>query len=141
MTNADEYNSYLKFIKNIRLNISNIAKRLEIDIRIPFQIDYDLVFSAALIMITLIGVLAVCIGANCICVKGLNECFTQNLDTEEKYNLEYIKNDFNNMFIEFKKEFDNKLLNEPKIKKFENKLDEKLNCFFISYKEYFVLVK
>ena len=48
------------------------------------------------------------------------------IDTEEKYNLEYIKNDFNNMFIEFKK-FDNKLLNEPKIKKFENKLGEKLN--------------
>ena len=66
-------------------------------------------------------------------MKGLNERFTQNLDTEEKYNLEYIKNDFNNMFIEFK-EFDNKLLNEPKIKKFENKLGEKIKFYLTNTK-------
>ena len=124
--NDQTYNNYRDFVENIILNIEDIGKRLDLDLS-----DDD---STNVLHVVGAGVFIFFFAVFGIVGEKMKEGFSQNLETKEKYNLDYIKNDFNNMFIEFKKEFDNKLLNEPKIKKFENKLDEKTKFYLTNTK-------
>jgi hypothetical protein len=135
MNNDPTYNTYKDFVENIRLNIEDIGKRLDLDVSDNKWEWYDYVAAATpFFFISMLIWDGECKknpkGDACIS----NEKFSQNLDTKEKYNLDYIKNDFNNMFTEFKKEFNNKSLNEPKIKNFENKLGEKIKFYLTNTK-------